>query len=723
MWFVPPDVGVQVMVMFVNNDPARGYWFACVPHQMMNHMIPGIAQRGASIADAPDMDPVTEYDKQAIGQYTNPQDILSDPNKTPSHLIQTTILEAQGLAKDEARGPSMSTVRRESPTAVFGISTPGQPTARMAPTPTINPNQYRIVTGRTGGHQFVMDDGDALGQSQCIRIRSSNGGMVLINDTIGSVYVINQSGNAWVEMTANGRIDVYGKGSVDIHSQKDVNITADNNINMLATNNFNLVAANINTEAVEQRHYGKAKFYTRSPDTMMESDSLTLVAKKTAGGGATTSAYGSGLSIQADNGTMQYVNELKTTAGNDITFETKTNFQVKATGVITLNSAGKLELDAKSGIYEASKTGSGTIAALTQDIDTQMQAQDTHGDTKHPTGWTPARNWFDGASTAVPALDKADRTTAVVDIPKPYNSGVQQSHVPVTPQHEPWSDHEINSSSSVPQPATGLAIGAPLFADGSGVAFPDDTTGITSGSIAFALSEPLASFLSDMNITFAAFREDYAATASRGRYQTLPNGDPMVNPNGYIGRYQMGMAILSTLGVTTSSSQSLGSANTASNWTPATKEILAPSFGNTAIFSPPSTPQFGPASVEGFLLDTALQDKAFIAACYTNFLSLKSLGIITGAVTETAADRAGWLKLSLLMGIGNKGSFSKFSSGMKLTAEQARTLTTDANGTGNGAIGLFVHWKVLKQDPSSHASHDPGGGTTYKYFTQGSKTQ
>lgn len=723
MWFVPPDIGVQVLVMFANLDLARGFWFACVPNQLMNHMIPGIAQRGATNTTSPDRDPITEYNKVTVGSFTTQSEVYSDPTKAPPHLVQAAILEQQGLAQDEARGPTTSTVRREAPSSVFGISTPGKIISRAGPSPTSGSQEFLTVTGRTGGHQFVMDDGDALGQNQVVRIRSSSGGMVLINDTIGSVYVINQNGSAWVELTANGRIDVYGKGSVSVHAEKDLNLTANNDINVLATNNFNVVASNINTEAVEQRHLGKAKFYQRSPDMIQESDSLTLIAKPGAGGGNSASSYGSGLTIQAQNGTMQFVNEYKTTAGKEITFETGTSFQVNASGLITLKSGGKLELDAAGGIWESVKAGSGTIASFSQKVDLDFTNGDNDGDVHPVTGWTSSKNWYEGASTTITALQKDSRTSAVIDIPKPFNSGVQQSHVPITPQHEPWTAHEINVNTSATDAPTGKATGDSVFSNGSGVAFPADTSKLVSGSKSFALTETLANFVSEMAINFDTFREDIAAAASRGRYDTLPNGDPMINPNGFIGRYQLGMSLLKGLGITTVDTQSKAAALSEASWTPATQEILCPRFNNAAIFSPPNTPQLGTGGPNGFLLDYALQDKCIIASTYSNYLSLKSIGIITGAREESGADRAGWLKLVMFMGLGNKQGFSKFAPSMQLTAEDVRKLTTDANNLGNGAIGLYVHWKILKKSPAAYPYKDASGTTSYGYFTQGSKTQ
>jgi hypothetical protein len=77
MWFVPPDIGVIVLVLFVNGDPASGYWFACVPGRNINHMVPAIAASTVNSLDAEDKKrygntklplPVAEVNKRINGK-------------------------------------------------------------------------------------------------------------------------------------------------------------------------------------------------------------------------------------------------------------------------------------------------------------------------------------------------------------------------------------------------------------------------------------------------------------------------------------------------------------------------------------------------------------------------------------------------------------------------------------------------------------------------------
>ena len=84
------------------------------------------------------------------------------------------VLVKQGLSTDDVRGNTSSSSRRESPSQVFGISTPGPKDEKTTKVNvgTRDAGQQDFVT-RKIGHTFVMDDGDVNGDNQLTRLRLS----------------------------------------------------------------------------------------------------------------------------------------------------------------------------------------------------------------------------------------------------------------------------------------------------------------------------------------------------------------------------------------------------------------------------------------------------------------------------------------------------------------------------------------------------------------------
>lgn len=243
MWFIPPDVGTQVLIIFLDGDPNQCYWIGCVADKFQNHMIPGIAaSQDAYMTPEQELKygtknvPVAEFHKRSIKTQLNP-----NSQKKPIHPFADRLL-AQGLLLDNVRGVTSSSARREVPSTVFGISTPGP----------IDPNGkkglvgYQIKTNvpvsRLGGTQFVMDDGDASGQNELVRIRTRTGHQILMHNSSDLIYIANSKGTAWIELTSNGKIDVYAQDSVSIHTEADFNFRADRDINLEAGRNININA-------------------------------------------------------------------------------------------------------------------------------------------------------------------------------------------------------------------------------------------------------------------------------------------------------------------------------------------------------------------------------------------------------------------------------------------------------------------------------------------------
>ena len=271
MWFVPPDVGTLVLVIFVNGDEARGYWVGCVPDEFVNFMVPGIAAtRYSTDGDGSARVPVAEYNKKIL----NPVENTETKQKKPRHPFADTLAD-QGLLLDDIRGITTSSARREIPSAVFGVSTPG-PVDKRANAKTVSRGQgdekiSKIFASRLGGSSLVMDDGDdkflrktsagegppeyasvvnnesdgdaTIPHNELFRIRTRTGHQILLHNSEDLIYIGNSRGTTWIELTSNGKIDIYSQDSVSVHSGNDINFTADRDINFTAGNNINLNAA------------------------------------------------------------------------------------------------------------------------------------------------------------------------------------------------------------------------------------------------------------------------------------------------------------------------------------------------------------------------------------------------------------------------------------------------------------------------------------------------
>lgn len=272
-WAVPPDIDTTVMVIFAEGNRGQGYWIGCVQDQYMNFMTPGRASTGYNEEAPGELRPVTEYNKRnEDGTGNNPTQFIK-----PCDADGCAMLERSGLMSDPIRGHTSSSARREVPSMVFGMSTPGPADWRDG-SPRVaygeEFGQSQVPFNRLGGSTFVMDDGDPsmyrtsppgegpsayaplsegglpeYPANELVRIRTRTGHQILMHNSEDLVYIQHSNGT-YIEFTSNGKIDVYAKDSVNVHATTDINLKAGRNVNIEAGSAINMKSGtNTNLES------------------------------------------------------------------------------------------------------------------------------------------------------------------------------------------------------------------------------------------------------------------------------------------------------------------------------------------------------------------------------------------------------------------------------------------------------------------------------------------
>ena len=277
-WAIPPDPGSKVLVIFAEGQSNQGYWIGCIQDEFMNYMVPQgqpVDRATNIIQDGLPNDlknrnlPVGEYNKKNATRLNDP-----DQEPRPHNPLYTRSVATQGLIDDVNRGQSNASARRDIPSTVFGMNSPGPLDRRDgAPKGNYGPKGESVqhFRSRLGGSSFVMDDGDGeifrqglpgttgsvyydigkepknnskvdktLPYGDSLRFRTRTGHQILMHNSEDLIYIGNSTGSAWVELTSNGKIDIYANDSINIRTETDLNITADRDINILAGRDFNL---------------------------------------------------------------------------------------------------------------------------------------------------------------------------------------------------------------------------------------------------------------------------------------------------------------------------------------------------------------------------------------------------------------------------------------------------------------------------------------------------
>jgi hypothetical protein len=352
MWFTPPDIGVTVVCIFVNGDRSQGYYIGVIPEDGLGNQVPAAAASSSSFEFANKNQeeyfagatrlPVTEININNEALFNDPR--YFDGTK-PVHSYVAQGLFQQGLINDIERGTITSSSQRETPSSVFGISTPGGPIFQGGMKPndirqklnegSIKPSDAKVI-GRVGGHSLVMDDGNLEGDNAMIRLRTTKGHQITMSDTGNFFYIIHANGQTWLEFGVEGTVDVFSTNSINLRTNGDINLHADRDINMYAGRNFKVKSK----EAMEIESVTSITMSAQTDITVYSKATIGVKADGTLALDSKGGSWGSGQSLVFKGGTIDLngpaptavttPNPITKTKLDDTKFSTAKGWQIDA---------------------------------------------------------------------------------------------------------------------------------------------------------------------------------------------------------------------------------------------------------------------------------------------------------------------------------------------------------------------------------------------------------
>jgi len=449
MWMVPPDIGSCVMVIFVRGMANAGYWIGCIPDTYQNHMVPGIAA-SRNVALTPEQERKYGTTNLPVGEFLKRSRDLSgaDVNKftKPVHPFADRLL-AQGLILDDIRGITSSSARREYPSSVFGISTPGPiDESKGSKTGEIGFDvKSTAYVSRMGGSQFVMDDGDKDNLNELIRIRTRTGHQILLHNSSDLIYIGNAAGTAWIELTSQGKIDAYAADSISLHAEGDFNLRADRDFNIEAgravkitsgenlqiesgNSIYGLAVNDIKMQTSKELHIsaGSDMFLGAQSDMHISAsgDNLNL-----ASGGNTNIKVNGDFRLGSTNSFIQATDNLNINGGQTVKLGSQGSVSFNANDTISIAATKKINVLGKQALYLTSPALgiNGPAATAGPAPDSATADAPTFPDAPEPLqrynlpNRQPPGSWSDGEF-----YKAADIVTIMTRVPT----------------HEPWEHHE-----------------------------------------------------------------------------------------------------------------------------------------------------------------------------------------------------------------------------------------------------------------------------------------
>jgi hypothetical protein len=301
MWNVP-KIGSYVMVGCVDGHRGRRFYIGGINPQYMTHTMPHGRFTWQDQTNGKPDGPLDTFENPIEPLYSNLEKQFTKQGDkhapgTPSDPRQNMEWRSRGVDRQTSGIDSRQTAHPEDgPGNKIADTKPGEPisitqedgTEYQLDGPGYSVNQVienleyeytktgydsQVYSWTTPGfHAFSMDDR----KDNCrIRIRTTSGHQILMDDTNERIYISAAGGESWIEIDKVGNIDIYASKNISTRAGGDINFYSDKTIRMQAKEGIHMrTDGDFRAHSVKDFNIRtEAKFRTHSADeTRIESD-------------------------------------------------------------------------------------------------------------------------------------------------------------------------------------------------------------------------------------------------------------------------------------------------------------------------------------------------------------------------------------------------------------------------------------------------------------------
>lgn len=294
MWNIP-KIGSYVIVGCIDGDKSKRFYVGGVHPQYLVNTLPhgrfiwrkadseGARPDGPLSSDEVPIEPLysnmTEQFTLPSGEGTLTRRAPGTPNKprvgNAEYESRGADMQASALDKtlhnDPRNSPGNTTVDHVPGEAIHfpkadgttrSILGPGysidqiEPTEQYGPeTAQVNYDSHNYSWTTPGFHSLSMNDR----YDQCrIRIRTTSGHQILMDDTNERIYVSTAGGQSYIEIDKLGNIDIFAEKTISTHAKGDINFYSDKSIRLQAVEDIHMRADR------EIRQHSLQDFHVRS---------------------------------------------------------------------------------------------------------------------------------------------------------------------------------------------------------------------------------------------------------------------------------------------------------------------------------------------------------------------------------------------------------------------------------------------------------------------------